>query len=94
MRLELEQLRLVEHQVLGNPSAADAAAWRARLLADPELQADVEAQQQLYRGLQAVGRQQLRQELATIHAKLYPPRRRNWVRATVAGLCRTIRWSR
>jgi hypothetical protein len=38
------------------------------------LQADAEAQQQLYDGLRAAGRLQLRRELVGIHATLYPQR--------------------
>jgi hypothetical protein len=74
MRPELERLFLIEQQLLPSPAALSAAEWRLRLLLDSDLQADAEAQQQLYDGLRAAGRLQLRRELAGIHATLYPQR--------------------
>ena len=71
MRPELERLRLIEQQLLNSPAALPAADWNLRLLLDGDLQADTAAQQQLYQGLRLAGQRQLRQELRTIHERLY-----------------------
>lgn len=71
MRPELERLRLIEQQLLNTPAALPAEDWHLRQLLDGELAADAAVQQQLYHGLRLAGRQQLRQELRQIHARLY-----------------------
>lgn len=71
MRPHLERLRLIEQQLLGSPAALPADEWNLRLLLDGELGADTDAQQQLYQCLHIAGRRQLRQELRTIHGRLY-----------------------
>jgi hypothetical protein len=71
MRPELERLRLIEQQLLNGPAALPAEDWNVRQLIDGELAADTDAQRQLYHGLRLAGRQQLRQELRQIHARLY-----------------------
>jgi hypothetical protein len=82
MRPALERLHLIEQQLLNGPAALPAGEWQLRQLFDGELAADAAAQQQLYHGLRAAGRQQLRQELHQIHARLYGGRwawlRRLW----------------
>ncbi|WP_310393042.1 hypothetical protein [Hymenobacter sp.] len=91
MRPELERLLLIEQQLLGTPAALPVADWQLRLLLDGELHADAVAQQRLYAGLRAAGRQQLRRELMAIHVRLYgagarrgaswPQRMGAWLRA-------------
>ena len=71
MRPDLERLRLIEQQLLNTPTALPAEDWHLRQLLDGELAADAETQRQLYYGLRQAGRQQLRQELRQIHARLY-----------------------
>lgn len=86
MRPELERLRRMEEQLLCGPAALPAAEWQLQLLLDPELQADAEAQQRLYAGLRAAGRQQLRGELAAIHTRLYGPPPSAWPQRAAAWL--------
>lgn len=69
MRAELERLQFVEAHVL--TGAVPTAEWAQRAQLDPELEVEAHAQRQLYRGLRAAGRQQLRHELAQIHERLY-----------------------
>jgi hypothetical protein len=71
MRPELERLRLIEEQLLNGPAALPTEEWNLRLLLDGDLAADADTQRQLYLGLQLAGRQQLRQELRQIHARLH-----------------------
>lgn len=85
MRPVLEHLRLLERHLRGQPTLAETAAWQLRLHQEPKLAAETAELRQLYAGLREAGRQQLRQELAAIHARLYPPRRRSWLRAAVAA---------
>lgn len=84
MRPALEYLRQLERYLLGKQTAAEAEAWRVRQLVDSDLAADAAAQQLLYQGLRLAGRQQLRQELELIHARLQRPARRHtwWQSAT------------
>jgi hypothetical protein len=91
MRPELERLALIEQQLLHGPAALPPAEWRLRLLLDGDLEADAAAQQQLYDGLRAAGRRQLRCELAGIHAALYPSQSGFGLPRLVAWL-RTWRW--
>lgn len=79
MRPTLERLRLIEQQLLNTPAALPAEDWHLRQLLDGELAADAEAQHQLYHGLRLAGRQQLRQELHQIHARLYGPQTGSWL---------------
>jgi hypothetical protein len=79
MRPELERLRLIEQQLLNTPAALPAEDWQLRQLFDGELAADAEVQRQLYHGLRQAGRQQLRQELRQIHARLYTPQAGGWL---------------
>ncbi|UOQ98051.1 hypothetical protein MUN81_00830 [Hymenobacter sp. 5317J-9] len=71
MRPELEHLRLIEQQLLPGRAALPPEDWNLRLLLDGELAADTEKQRLMYQGLRLAGRRQLRQELRTIHARLY-----------------------
>ena len=80
MRPELERLYLIEQQLLNTPAALPAGDWHLHQLLDGELAADTAAQQQLYHGLRQAGRQQLRQELRTIHARLHDGWR-GWLRS-------------
>lgn len=75
MRPELTRLHWIEQHLLGHSAPTEAAAWRLNLLLDPDLAADARAQQALYVGLRAAGRQQLRRELTALHVQLYGPYR-------------------
>ncbi|MCC3160656.1 hypothetical protein LJ737_25685 [Hymenobacter sp. 15J16-1T3B] len=91
MRPELARLQRIEQHLLGPVPAAEAPAWQLAQLLDPELAADAQAQQQLYRGLQLAGRQQLRRELQAIHHQLYGPASAGWLRGAVGGLRALLR---
>jgi hypothetical protein len=87
MRPALERLQHIEHQLLGQPTAAQVQQWQVQLLTDPELAPDAQAQQQLYQALQQAGRQQLRRELDLIHARFSrAEQRRGWLRAATDKL--------
>ena len=86
MRPALERLSLLEQQLLNGPAAQPAAEWQLRLLLDPDLQADMAAQQRLYAGLRAAGRRELRRELTGIHARLYGPLPSAWPHRAAAWL--------
>ncbi|WP_223648357.1 hypothetical protein [Hymenobacter psoromatis] len=87
MRPALERLSLIEEQLRNGPAALPAAEWQLRRLLDPDLDADVAAQQQLYQCLRLAGRRQLRRELAALHARLYgQPRWLAWAQRLAAGL--------
>ncbi|PJJ52993.1 hypothetical protein [Hymenobacter chitinivorans] len=91
MRPALDQLRLIEHHLLGCPTPAEAAQWQVRLLTDPELATDAMAQRQLYQTLHEAGRRQLRQELELIHSRFErQTRRRGWLHSATENLRRLL----
>ncbi|MCB2406534.1 hypothetical protein [Hymenobacter lucidus] len=91
MRPALERLQLIEHHLLGRPTAAEAAQWRVQLLTDAELAADAATQQQLYQALHEAGRRQLRHELELIHRRFErQTRRRDWLQTTTNHLRRVF----
>ncbi|UOQ73104.1 hypothetical protein [Hymenobacter cellulosilyticus] len=92
MRPVLERLQLIEHHLLGCPTAAEAAQWQVQLLTDPDLAADAATQQQLYQALHEAGRQQLRRELELIHSRFErQTRRRSWLQTATEHLRRALK---
>ncbi len=95
MRPELERLHLIEQHLLGPTAPADVVGWEARLLLDPTLRADADAQRRLYAGIRAAGRRQLRQELTGIHQRLFGGQRRGRpasLGTRLRALLRRFRW--
>lgn len=92
MRPDLARLQQIEQHLRGSHTPSQAPDWQLQCLLDPELDADTQAQRQLYRGLYVAGQQQLRRELNHIHGQLYGPRAGIWA-ATTARLRRLAsRW--
>ncbi|HEX8425340.1 hypothetical protein [Hymenobacter sp.] len=90
MRPELKRLQRIEQQLLGGPQPGQADEWALQQLFDADLEADTEAQRQVYQGLYLAGQRQLRRELEAIHEQLYGPRPGRWSQLAAAGL-RAIR---
>lgn len=78
MRPTLRRLQYIENYLWGRLSPPQTADWNTQRLLDAELDADTRAQQALYQGLYAAGRQQLRHELNSIHEQLYGPPGSTW----------------
>jgi hypothetical protein len=71
MRPELEEIRLLEDYLQDNLPGEQHQHVAIRLLWDRVWQRNLTAQQTAYRALRLAGRQQLRQELKAIHARLF-----------------------
>ncbi|GHA63621.1 hypothetical protein [Pontibacter akesuensis] len=71
MRVELEEIQLVEHFLYGKLSEAAELDMEVRMLWDREWKEQVAHQQLSYKALQEAGRKQLRQELEQIHQRLF-----------------------
>ena len=71
MRPELEEIKLLEGYIQGTLLEEQAIDTEIKLLWDLVYQKKVAAQQLAYKALQEAGRQQLRQELKSIHNRLF-----------------------
>ena len=71
MRPELEEIRLLEDYLHDNLPEEQHQHVSVRLLWDWVWQRNLAAQQTAYRALKLAGRRQLRQELESIHARLF-----------------------
>lgn len=71
MRPALEEIRLLENFLDGKLSEEAELDVEVRMLWDQEWRQQVEHQQLSYKALQEAGRRQLRQELESIHQRLF-----------------------
>jgi hypothetical protein len=71
MRPELETIQLLEGYLRGTLAEAQRVEVEIRLLWDRDWQQGLAAQQTAYQALREAGRKRLRQELNTIHARLF-----------------------
>ncbi|MCU0449052.1 MAG: WD40 repeat domain-containing protein [Bernardetiaceae bacterium] len=69
MRTELEQMALIERYLQGAMGQAEQQQFEAKLANDPALRQELALQKLL---VKAVERQGLKEELAALHAQLYP----------------------
>jgi hypothetical protein len=86
MRPELERIQLLDDYLHQRLSPAQAADLEVRLLIEPGLYDELEAQKQVYGLLQTRGRQQLRRELEQIHQRLYERTALSWLVYALVGL--------
>jgi hypothetical protein len=71
MRPELEEIRFLENYLNHHLNEQEHMEAEVRLLWDQEYEKRLVAQRIAYQALQQAGRQQLRRELRTIHARLF-----------------------
>jgi anti-sigma factor RsiW len=71
MRPELETMQRLESYLRGSLDEDQRVEVEVRLLWDREWQDNLAAQQTAYRALREAGRQRLRQQLRTIHTRLF-----------------------
>ncbi|GEO04838.1 hypothetical protein AAE02nite_25020 [Adhaeribacter aerolatus] len=72
MRPALEEIKTLEAFIAGALPEENRQEIEIRLLWDQDLQQKLGLQQIAYRSLREAGRAQLRQELKSIHARLFP----------------------
>lgn len=71
MRTSLIEIETAEHYLAGTLPPAQQLVFRARLLAEPGLQEQLDAQQEVYTLLKQHGREKLRREIATVQHLLF-----------------------
>jgi hypothetical protein len=71
MRPQLEIIQLLDNYLHQRLPEAERQAVEVRLLWDQDWQQQLAAQQLTYRALRLAGRKQLREELNTIHTRLF-----------------------
>ncbi len=71
MRPELENMQRLEGYLRGTLDEEERVDVEVRLLWDREWQQGLAAQQTAYRAVREAGRQRLRQQLKSIHARLF-----------------------
>lgn len=85
MRPELERIQLIEDYLYQRLTPAQTADLEVRLLTEPDLYDELEAQKQVYGLLQTRGRRQLRSELEHIHQRLYGRSAYPWLAYLLVG---------
>ncbi len=63
--------RTIEKYLSGKMHAADKFLFEARLLIDPSLRTDLQAQKKVYRLLELYHRKMMKQELETLNRQLF-----------------------
>ena len=71
MRTSLIETQQIEAHLLQRSETGEALVFEAKMLFDPELKDKVLWQQKTYDLIKLYGRDQLRQEIETIHHKLF-----------------------
>lgn len=71
MRTSLNNLKLTEEYLNGQATPGDALLFEARLIIEPELNEQMQHQQQAYRLISQYGRQQLKAQLEEVHQQLF-----------------------
>ena len=71
MRTSLVETEQIEAHLLQLSEPGEALVFEARLLLDPELREKAKWQKEAYRIVNLYGRDQLKQEIAAVHQKLF-----------------------
>ena len=71
MRTSLIETEQIEAHLMQRSEPGDQLVFEARLLLDPELGEKTRWQQEAYRIIKLYGRYQLKQEIETVHQKLF-----------------------
>jgi len=71
MRTSLIEIQKIERYLQHTASAEDMLLMEARLLTNPDLRDDVEAQRKAYRLIHRYGRQQVKQAIAAADRQLF-----------------------
>ena len=71
MRTSLIEAEQIEAHIMRRSDAGDALVFEARMLLDPELKEKVLWQRKTYQLVTLYGRDQLKQEIESIHQKLF-----------------------
>jgi hypothetical protein len=71
MRTSLIKTEQIEAYLTRRSEPGDQLVFEARLLLEPELHEKMQWQQEAYRMIKLYGRDQLKQEIETVHQKLF-----------------------
>jgi hypothetical protein len=88
MRISLLETEQIEAHLLKRMETGDTLVFGARLLLDEELRGKTEWQQKTYHLIKLYGREQLKQEIAGAHQKLFSEEEHKTFRQKVLQLFR------
>lgn len=71
MRTSLNEIKIIEDYLFRNMKGEDAALFEAQLVLSSELAEKVQLQKKVYHLIHQCGRNALREEIETIHDKLF-----------------------
>lgn len=71
MRTSLLETQRIEQHLLQVTDPGEQLLFQAEIILDPHLHEKAQAQQEAYALIQRYGRQQLKEEIASVHAQLF-----------------------
>ena len=90
MRTSLNQIKLIEAQLSGSLTTEDALLCEANALLDPEWENKIAQQRQAQRLVLLYGRQQLRNNIQSVHEELFSrPEHRSFREKVMRLFCKT-----
>jgi hypothetical protein len=86
MRTSLTEIQKIESYLQHNASTEDTLLLEARLLTDPALRDDVEAQREAYTLIHRYGRQQVKQAIAAADRQLFSQKKHRGFRQRIFNI--------
>lgn len=86
MRTSLIETEQIEAHLLQRSDTGEALVFEAKMLLDPELKEKVQWQQKTYSLIKLYGRDQLRQEIESVHQKLFSEHQHKSFRQKIMSL--------
>lgn len=86
MRKSLHEIQQIENYVFGRMSIPEHQDFKVRLLVNPYLQEEVDAQTEAYAVIKAYGRKKLKAELNAVHEKLLTHPEKKWFRELIKNI--------
>lgn len=86
MRTSLIETEQIEAYLLQRSDTGESLVFEAKMLLDPELMEKAQWQQKTYSLIKLYGRDQLRQEIETVHQKLFTENQHQSFRQKIMSL--------
>lgn len=86
MRKSLHEIQQIENYILGRMSVREHQDFKVRLLVNPHLQEEVDAQTEAYALIKVYGRKKLKAELNAVHEKLFTHPEKKWFRQLIKNI--------
>ena len=86
MRTSLNETKLIEDYLIKRLNKEDSVLFETRLKLDPELEQKIYFQKEAYEVIQAYGRRSFKEEIISIHKKLFSERKYNSFRQSIMNI--------